>query len=709
MTRRKTIVRDHAAKVLAVAALVASASAAAQVTPGDTAAPQAPAEGPQPAGEPGRSPGRRSYDAAYFATYAPATALQIVERVPGFSIEQVDSTVRGFGGAAGNVVINGQRPSSKSDSLETILARIPASRVLRVEVAPGDLFGAEYSGKSQVLNLITTAAGGLATTLEGTVRRDFTGKFFPEGSVSTLFKRGPSTFNVSLTVENDETSEEGFDRVTTLPEGIETEFRDKTNLISDPNAALAASWAYDGGTNRTAHVNVRAAIDRFALTQSNAVTPLAGPVRDDRLTQRYDLDEYEIGGDVTRPFAGGGLKLIGLATRRFRDNRDLSLNRVEGEVIGGFGQSLNDTLSETLARLVWTRGVSGWNLETGVEGVINKLDSKVDLFALTPGGGSTPIDLPIDNAVVRESRGEAFINAGRALSPKLRLDLGLTYEVSRLTVSGDAEAERTLQFLKPKLVVDWKPSENWRGQLSLQRTVAQLQFEDFISNAELSNDRVNGGNADLVPQRAWEALATVEHPILGDGLVRIEAGYNRVSLVQDRVPTPEGFDAPGNLGSGRTLILRNRIEAPLKSLGLKGARLTLYGSLVSTSVRDPYTGLERPFSGNSLFYGEATFRQDLAKFAWGFTLEGGAPSTFYRLDELDENRQGFPYVSAFVEWRPAARTILTFSLDNAVGVAAYRTRTFFAPDRRTPEPFLEEFRQRNRHFIPSLTVKQTFG
>ena len=89
-------------------------------------------------------PGARTtaYDAAFFAQYAPATALDIVRRVPGFSIEQNNGDVRGFAGAAGNVVFDGARASSKSDSLETILARIPAARVLRVEIGPGDLYGA---------------------------------------------------------------------------------------------------------------------------------------------------------------------------------------------------------------------------------------------------------------------------------------------------------------------------------------------------------------------------------------------------------------------------------------------------------------------------------------------------------------------------------------------------------------------------------------
>src|SRR4051812_1947608 len=59
--------------------------------------------------------GRLVYEAAYFQQFAPSTALEIVDRVPGFTIAAVDQDIRGFAQAAGNVVINGQRPSSKSD------------------------------------------------------------------------------------------------------------------------------------------------------------------------------------------------------------------------------------------------------------------------------------------------------------------------------------------------------------------------------------------------------------------------------------------------------------------------------------------------------------------------------------------------------------------------------------------------------------------
>jgi hypothetical protein len=192
--------------------------------------------------------GRTVYDAVYFVTFAPANALQMVERVPGFNLEIVDKEIRGFGQAAGNVVINGQRPSSKSDTLDVILMRIPASRVARIEVGPGDLFGSEYSGKSQVLNIVLTDAGGLSGTVEASVRREFAGALIPEGSASVLLRSGRSTFNLGIVIDNDNTTEEGYDRLIEPPSGREIEYRKKRNVIRNPNYSISGSWEHDGGS-----------------------------------------------------------------------------------------------------------------------------------------------------------------------------------------------------------------------------------------------------------------------------------------------------------------------------------------------------------------------------------------------------------------------------------------------------------------------------
>ena len=654
--------------------------------------------------------GRTTYDAAFFQRFQPANALEVVRRVPGFTLEQVEQDVRGFGQAAGNVVINGQRPSSKSDTIEVVLARIPATRVARVEVGPGTLFGAEYSGKAQVVNLILTGEGGLAGTATGTLRRQYDGKLFPEGSISTLLRRGNSTFNAAIGVNNEQTSEEGYDTLRALPSGELLEYRRKINTIEDPNAFVSGSWDYKAGQFETARFNARYAFDRFRLSQTNQVLPTGGTARDDRLTQRFHFDEWEVGGDVQRPLLGGGVKLIGLATRRDRIDRELSLLRVRSDVIGGNEQQVRSQRDEAVLRGLWTRpDFHGWSVETGVEGALNRLRSKVDLFGFGAEGARTRIDLPVDDAVVTEYRAEGFANASRSLTAKLRIDLALNYELSRLTVDGDADAKRSLHFWKPKLNVDWRPGDGWRAQASIARTVAQLRFEDFISAAELANERVNGGNAELVPQRSWEALATVEKQVLGDGLVKLELGYTRTALVQDRVPTPEGFDAPGNLGDGTSKIARATFDVPVARLGIKGGRISGRLSYVGTSVQDPYTGEQRPYSGASPFVYEVNWRQDLGDFAWGVGFSGDDPYTFYRRNELDTLYPGNPYITAFAEYRPTRSTTVTLSVDNLGDFSTRRGRLFFDPDRRTPDPFRVEDRVRNQHILPYLTIKHNFG
>src|SRR4029079_11425727 len=85
----------------------------------------APAPAPQPTGQAART---TTYDAAFFAQYAPRTALDIAQHVPGFTLDLGNSQsgngndVRGFAGTAGNVVFNGARPSTKAETLDVTLS-----------------------------------------------------------------------------------------------------------------------------------------------------------------------------------------------------------------------------------------------------------------------------------------------------------------------------------------------------------------------------------------------------------------------------------------------------------------------------------------------------------------------------------------------------------------------------------------------------------
>src|SRR5690349_11083213 len=74
------------------------------------------------------SGGGQVYTPEDFARFAPRSALDMLNQVPGFDIITTDQG-RGLGQASDNVIINGERVASKSESLFDVLQRIPAARV----------------------------------------------------------------------------------------------------------------------------------------------------------------------------------------------------------------------------------------------------------------------------------------------------------------------------------------------------------------------------------------------------------------------------------------------------------------------------------------------------------------------------------------------------------------------------------------------------
>jgi hypothetical protein len=680
----------------------------------------------QPSEAPAAAPALASrttvYPASFFAQYAPRSALDIARQVPAFQIDFGDTSLRGFGGAAGNIVINGARPSSKSESLADVLAKIPANRVVRVEVGPGDLFGADYASKSQVLNIILSVEGGIDGNVTGSVRRLFSGRLVPDAAVSALIRRGASTVNLSAGFNNNLNHEEGTDTIFNPATGDLLEFRRKFNSYHDFNPFISGSWSLERAADNAIRLNARWSPGQFDLQQWNRVTVTGEAPRDDSLIQDYDNGVFELGGDITRPLGGGAIKLVGLATRRKVDNFDRYIVRDglrdDGAVqVGGFEQTQEADRNETIGRLTWNRkNLAGFSFEAGFEAALNTLDNTTELFIIESDGSRTQIDLPIDSAKVKEKRGEAFVNLGRQLSPSLRIDAGMRYEYSHLTVTGDAEADRKLRFWKPSVTLDWKPGAGWHTQFSIKRTVAQLNFFDFVTAAELSTDRVNAGNANLEPQRAWEFRLTADHALLGDGQIKLDLGHDHISLLQDRVLICDEldptlcFDAPGNIGTGKRSFAALTVDAPLQKLGLSGTRLKFFGQLQKTRVEDPISGEKRNFSD---FYPEwqweVSLRRDKGAFSYGFAVSDRDRFTFFRTDEFDTGFNSQPYATAFIEYRPDPRTSVTFDIDNAINTHAKRNRDIFIPNRLDPDFEVNEFRERNRHLNFGLTVKRTFG
>jgi hypothetical protein len=410
---------------------------------------------------------------------------------------------------------------------------------------------------------------------------------------------------------------------------------------------------------------------------------------------------------------------VGLANRQHRTTLDEydAGNLGHTEVVGGSQQLTDSKRGATLGRLTWsTRRLFGFQFEAGGEAARNTLDYHQQLFAIEQGGERTPIELPIQNATVKENRAELWVKAGRPLTKALRIDLGLNYEMSHLTVGGDATADRKLKFLKPSVTLDWQAPHGWHTQTSLRRTVAQLDFFDFVSAADLSiGGRVNGGNAELQPQRTWEGRLLLDHAIFGKGQARLELGYDLVSLLQDRIlvfdDAGNAFDAPGNLKIGRRQYADLTLDAPLDDFW-KGLRVRLHANLQRTRVDDPITVEPRDWTGFNYprWEWDADIRRDFGKFAYGLSLFDQRRTTLFRTDDFDTNHnRGFPYTSAFVEYRPGPNRTVTLDVNDLSDSGASRDILFFIPNRTAQEPSFDEHRSRNSYVRIGLTYKQSLG
>jgi outer membrane receptor for ferrienterochelin and colicin len=126
---------------------------------------------------------RLVYEAAFFSAFSPQTALDMISRLPGFTLDDGDSR-RGFAGAAGNVLIDGARPSAKSQSLGEVLSQIAARQVERIEVLRNP--GRDAQGQAVVANVVRVRKDGSGVwRAEADLSSD--GRITPigEGSINT--------------------------------------------------------------------------------------------------------------------------------------------------------------------------------------------------------------------------------------------------------------------------------------------------------------------------------------------------------------------------------------------------------------------------------------------------------------------------------------------------------------------------------------------
>jgi len=622
------------------------------------------------------------YQPAFFEVYNPITALDMVRQVPGFSIQD-GGNARGFGGTAGNVLIDGERPSAKSTSLNEILGRIPVSRVERVELVRGAVSGLDMRGQTRVVNVVLIQGDDNSQTTWSFRATHFGERVVPTGEVIQSFKLAGADISLGLQrnggARRNTQTREFVDAGGTLFEQRnarnQTDFREwqphftLARKFNNENALNLTGkyWNWTFQRNRTSEIDAvnsgTSSFDRFDFARAD-----------------NSGEGFEIGGDYEFKIGERrSLKFIFLTVTRDRLSDDI----FETFDTGGFANATRVLSSEGQNESI-IRSVFDWefnpknSFEFSIEGALNSLDSGLDIEQDT-GTGFQPVILPVANTRVEEQRAEAAASWVAKPRQGWTIESGVRYEISEISQSGDAANARTFQFIKPNLNITWDRNERDQVRLNIVRDVGQLNFSNFATSINVIDDQTNVGNTELRPQTSWTASLSFERKYGEKGVFILNADHNWISDVRDQVPINNQFDAPGNIGDGRTWMISAEARIPTDRIGLKDGILTLEGGFGDSTVTDPLTGLTRVQSFRVDDFYRIDFRQELTKWkmAWGFDYFQRSSSQAAFLFDQRIRSQGHGDLDIFVETTRWKGMTIRFSADNIFDPTTQRIRTRF--------------------------------
>jgi hypothetical protein len=664
-------VRDwKRAAALAVSALALADVAQAQQTP----------QQPQSANSP--AAGVQAFEPAFFARFNPVTAEDMVRQLPGFTIDEGED-LRGFGATAGNVLIDGQRPATKTE-ISKELGRIAARDVLRIELigaaAAGDI---DVRGYTELANVVLKPATKMqvSTTWAATTRTYEQGRQGVQIGATRSWKT--DDFGFRLNVQGTSLGErEEVESLSANAAGTPTLQQSEFYQQTFGELLITGAGNWTPTARDTLNLNFRVMPRISALNAAAEVnlangTPFAFIALD---YEEKDIWYIDLGGDWEHKFsAQNGVKLTSVnRTVNWRPQQSLTqiplLPPIPQVGVERHDDSDNKA-GEHVIRGVWTLKPNGAHtIDLGLEGAYNYREVERVSEQGFIGGPFLPVAVPVASTKVEEERIEASITDVWRISQQLTLESGVNYEASTISQTGDAVNERDFTYPKPRIVASWTPNPQDQFRLSVVRDVSQLDFGDFATGLDSIAATANVGNPNLEPEQTWKSSLQWKRPIGQRGSISFTGFFDDIEDTQDfipvTVPCPTVANpgqvcfatAVGNIGDGERWGGRIEATLPLDSVGIKAGLLRINAGAQESKVTDPITLTEREISNETEYDWTVEFRQDIAsaKVAWGGKyasalpqLPGAAiappPNTQNRIDRIERVQQDDGNLELFVE------------------------------------------------------------
>ena len=587
------------------------------------------------------------YEKDYFEQFNITNANDALKRIPGVesigsrnseNYEPGGSRKRGFGSSGTQILINGERQSSKSNSIIKTLERINADSLIRIEVIRGSEAGLDVRSDGVIVNIIadsslSKSSGTWSTALGFLTSGDSNWR----GTASWATKIKNTDLVLGLERIGDLNSRK-YNEFTVdqeqsllylrLRETIEYQSGNRINLdlnskINDKNILRINTLVWFDGKENSPQ------IQEYFLPTDIKNENFYKKINWDR---KENNDGWEFVGDWEHQInKNNSFKLIVVLTEENEDQIDISFLDDTINSYKNSSETNNRKENERIIRLSFNKLIGkSSSLEYGVESAYNKLDRTFNLIYLDSDGKQTSAGLINTSGEVEEDRYEGFLSYNLPLSNKIRAELALNYEWSEISQSGDVNLSREFQYWKPRIDLKWDYKENRQLRLNIERNVGQINFDDFISSFDQFEETIRAGNPDLKPETSWELKLEHEWRLPNDGgVITLKGLASEIDGPVDRLPI-DGYAGIGNLGSGERTQARIDGSIRINEL-LKGGVFRFMGYLQSTEVNDPVTNIKRDFSWYKRWETMIGIRQDVpgGKYNWGIMYRSQSQFNIY--------------------------------------------------------------------------------
>jgi hypothetical protein len=660
------------------------------------------------------------YTGPYFARFEPNSAEDMLRRIPGVPPlldAPVDQLKRGFGSAGSQILLNGRRFPGKANEITATLRRIAAGNVERVELITGASGEINVQSQGMVVNLVlrpgvSVAGSGnweLNTRFSEGGRPDIDGLIAYNGAVGAL--------SYSL----------GLDRSLWAPPSRDPRwsYRRRDEVFFYPNGQVQEArpqrwrrtndkWGLTGGLTYDFQGGDRLSLNGFYEIRDTLETTLTSVTRFSRqgvetlrgleLQTREVPNNHtlEIGGEYVSGVGPGDFTGLFIVRREDTPTLDFRALGAAGRVVQLSRSDADVDTGEDIVRGAYVVPLgAGRSLELGAEGARNTLSQQLISFRdFDADGVLDVVQVPGDlsDPQVKELRGETFAVFKWQATPALSLDSSLNYEVSRLTTNYPGYPARKLGFLKPRIDARYKFTPRDQLRLLVERTVSQLNFQNFVPKYNIDDQRIESGNPALEPEKAWRFEAGYERRLAKDGgVLELRGFYEHITDAIDRFPfcrvagrleaaetcfavaSPVGArldSAFGNIDRAKMYGLEAKASLRLGFVGMPDAVLSLRGLRRWSDIQDPFTGRSRRLWVDRRHEYDVQFRHDLAawRMAYGFTYKSTGVDQIDSDLSVTNHLEIEPLLEAFVERRISSAVTLRAELQNLTHSYQKRSR-----------------------------------